>query len=128
MSDNDLVAKLAGLVTENDQLRTQKNIAYHERDLLVAALSKLFPSHLLIHPLNDETWDVEWRTIICVHLPTGQAMWHIHDSERCLFTHLDGMNVTICHGWDGHTTEEKYERLTKLKPYETTWKWFDNAD
>ena len=83
---------------------------YAERDRLVAALSKLLPSHLSRHEGDD--WEDDWRNIVCIHLPAGQATWHIHDSELPWFSHLlerDGH-------WDGHSTAEKYERLAKLSP------------
>jgi hypothetical protein len=99
--------------TATDQLRAQKDAAYHERNQLVAALSKLFPSHLLIHPAADATWEDGWRTIVCVHTPLINATWHIHDSERELVAHLEGSTLA-CAGWDGHSSEEKYQRLSKI--------------
>ncbi len=85
-----------------------KDAAYHERDLLVALVSKLFPSHLARH---EGEWEDDWRNIVCVHLPTGQATWHIHDSELSDFAHLG-----LCAGhWDGHTTDEKYERVRHVE-------------
>lgn len=90
-----------------------KDQAYAERDMLVAALSKVYPSHLLRHPDSDTSWEDDWRNIICVHLPTGQATWHVHDTEWHLFMHLTPDGVP-CDGWDGHTTPEKYERLSAL--------------
>jgi hypothetical protein len=101
-------------IAEAHRLRAQKDGAYHERDMLVAALSKLFPSHLLIHPAADTSWEEGWRTIVCVHLPSGQAAWHILDSERELVAHLEGVDMPECGGWDGHTTDEKYRRLEEL--------------
>lgn len=86
---------------------SQKDSAYAERDRLVCALSKLWPSHLARHPDEDVTWDNDWRWIVCIHGPTGQLTWHIHDNERGWFDHL---SVRDGH-WDGHTTDEKYQRL-----------------
>ena len=82
---------------------------YHERDQLVAALTKHFPSHYAI----DETCEPEWRHVICVHLPTGQATWHIHESEYDLFAHLESFDRP--QHWDNHDTAEKYRRLNALK-------------
>jgi hypothetical protein len=82
---------------------------YRERDQLVAALSKQYESHLSRH---EGEWEDDWRWIVCVHLPTGQATWHIHDSELPLFDHLIG-TARASH-WDGHSTDEKYERLNAL--------------
>ncbi len=92
---------------EIDRLRAQKNAVYAERDQLIAALSKLFPSHLAYH---EGDWEDDWRNIVCIHLPTGQATWHIHDSELPWFGHLDGGEAH----WDGHSTEEKYQRLAAM--------------
>jgi hypothetical protein len=99
------------LALEVRRLREQKDGAYKERDALVCALSKLFPSWLARHPDSDTSWDKDWRWIVFVQLPTGQASWHIHDSERSMFDHLAvGENC-----WDGHNNERKYERLAALE-------------
>ena len=87
--------------------------AYSERNRLVAALSKMFPSHLV----PSEDGDPEW-SIVCVHLPTGHASWHVRRIEMMAgwFTHVGGQPQVQPHGWDGHTTEEKYLRLEALTP------------
>lgn len=108
----------------------QKNQAYAERNKLVCALSKLLPSHLKRHP-DDQPWEDDWRWIVCVHGPTGQMTWHIHDSELPNFIHLEApehqgykygpiiplwalIGPAACQ-YDGHSTEEKYERLERMK-------------
>ena len=86
-------------------------MAYSERDLLVSLISKIYPSHLARHPDSDLTWENDWRNIVCVHLPTGQATWHIHDSELPFFAHLQmGENH-----WDGHSNQLKYERILEIR-------------
>lgn len=96
-----------------------KSAAYTERNQLVAALNKQYPSHMCMHPEEDKEWESRWRTIICIHAPTGQLTWHIHDKERKLFKHL---KMRPSH-YDGHTTEEKYKRLKKIKP-----RWFKKVN
>lgn len=91
-------------------LEEQKNGAYSERNKLVAALSKFFPASIEKHV--GENWDDDWRNVIFIDLPTGQASWHIHDSELFMFTHLKSSGRT----WDGHSTDEKYHRLAALAP------------
>ena len=93
------------------KLSVQKDCAYLERDRLVAALSKVWPSRLARHPDEDESWDDDWRWIVFIDLPTGQASWHIHDDELPMFAHLDRVDGNP---WDGHTTDEKYARLAAL--------------
>ena len=89
----------------------QKDGAYSERNRLVAALSKLLPSWLERHPDEDTEWEDDWRWIVFIDPPSGQMCWHIHDSELPLFKHLAPSDAGE---WDGHTTDEKYERLAAL--------------
>lgn len=91
-------------------LRNSMNGAYKERNHLVAYLSRQYPSHLALHPAEDTAWEKDWRFIVFVNAPSGQMSWHIHNSDLPMFQHL-----TIADNvWDGHTREEKYERLAKL--------------
>ena len=70
---------------ENEE---SKNSAYKERDMLVCALTKLFPAYLARHSEEDKDWEDDWRWIVYIDLPTGQVSWHIHDTERDMFNHL----------------------------------------
>lgn len=104
-----------------------KEQAYWERNQLILALSKLYPSWLELHPLEDTKWEKDWRHIVFIEIPTFQGAtmqshnlpstkqlsWHIHDSEVPYFSHLE---LKSGNSWDGHTTEEKYERLLRLRP------------
>lgn len=104
----------AMLHKQNDivtNLRISKDGAYRERNKVVSALSKLFPASLGKHDPEDKEWGKEWMNIVYIKLPTGQVSWHLHDSDMPLFAHLEyGKEV-----WDGHTTEEKYERLLAIQ-------------
>ena len=94
----------------------QLDAVYKERNALVCALSKVFPSYLMEHPKDDASWDPEWRTIVCINGPNGQMTWHIHSSElRDFERHLPWSDVN---DWDGHTTEEKYRRLANIPLFE----------
>lgn len=86
-----------------------KDGAYAERNKLVAALSKLFPASLERH--DGVEWEDDWRWVVFIDLPTGQASWHIHDSELPQFAHLPRQ---AGRRWDGHTNEQKYARLAVL--------------
>lgn len=96
-----------------DELIEAKDQAYKERNALVCALSKLWPSHFGIHE-GPADWDPQWRNVICIHAPApaGQLTWHIHDRELPAFSHL--LTVERVNDWDGHSTEEKYARLARL--------------
>lgn len=95
----------------------QKDAAYSERNQLVAALSKLFPSWIGWHEGDNDDWDPEWRNVIYILLPIGQVSWHIHESELVYFSHLQKKYGPH---WDGHTTEEKYRRLAALESNNAT--------
>jgi len=119
-----------------EQLKKEKNNAYWERNQLIIALSKLFPSYLAKHDKSDADWEDDWRTIVVIELPKelirsdadvkesewgvgmhmppsykNQLTWHIHDFDVGYFDHLSYFNDYV---WDGHDTEEKYKRLRTL--------------
>lgn len=96
---------------ETERERASKNGAYDERNRLVAVLASLFPSSLERHPDEDATWENDWRWIVFVDLPTGQATWHIHDSHLPLFDHVPRF---VGRKWDGHNTEAKYKRIEAM--------------
>ena len=99
-----------------DRLTTQKDAAYDERNRLVA----LFASMALalgwkagVGQHEDEPgkeWDADWRTLVMVETPEGQASWHFHDSHNHLVKHLPSYVAK----WDGHDTPTKYARLERL--------------
>jgi hypothetical protein len=84
---------------------------YTERNRLVAALCKFLPSRLMKAGDAEEGWNF----IVVIDGPTGQMSWHIPDSEMYLFDDVLPY-VNEVYAWDGHTTEEKYERLAALAP------------
>lgn len=108
---NRLYSMLNRQNTVMENLRKDKNLAYEERNKLVCALSKIYPSWLGKHE-DDPTWQKEWFNIVFVQLPTGQASWHIHEDLLPLFAHLE---LDLSKKWDKHSTEEKYDRLSKIK-------------
>lgn len=100
-------------VAHDDALRdmeARKDAAYLERNQVVAALAKAFPSGVARTAI--EGWSEDWHGCVYIDLPTGQASWHFHDSQAYLF---DGL-PPYTGAWDGHSTEEKYRRLAALRP------------
>ena len=79
---------------------------YRERAYLIAALSKLFPASLETDP-DEPLWPV-----CIIHLPAGQASWHISPDDMDLFSHLRAYPGRI---YDGHSTKQKYARLKALR-------------
>jgi len=53
-------------------LERQKDGAYSERNKLVAAISRLYPSAIGRHEESDDSWDRDWMNIIFISTPHGQ--------------------------------------------------------
>ena len=96
------VAKLEARI---EKLEAARDGAYTERNRLVAFLSNIYPSGVKKTAIPG--WDEAWHNCVYIDLPVGQASWHYHNDEAHLFAHLPPYESE----WDGHTTEEKYERL-----------------
>lgn len=85
--------------------------AYRERAHLVAFLSSLYPSVLCA---NDP--DAEGYPVLYVDTIAGQMTWHIHPDDLLLFKHVRWVEPDYPHAqWDGHTTDQKYQRLDRLR-------------
>lgn len=93
-------------------MEARKDAAYLERNQVVAALSKCFPSGIARTAI--EGWSEDWHGCVYIDLPTGQASWHYHDSQAYLFKDLPPYTKQ----WDGHTTDEKYKRLAGLSKHD----------
>lgn len=88
---------------------TAADLAYEERNRVVAALARVYPSGLRKTAIAG--WDPAWHNCVFIDLPlVGQVSWHFHDREAPLF---DGL-PPYTKPWDGHTTPQKYARLADL--------------
>ncbi len=102
-------AEFAGLV---EKLITDKDQAYKERNKMLAVLCHVLLQQgccIGLGKHEGENWDDNWLNVVFIELPTGQVSWHIHDSEMPMFDFLSEHDFK----WDGHTTDEKWERLFK---------------
>jgi len=89
------------------RLREAVDDAYLERNRVVALLASMVPAVRCRTAI--EGWSDDWCGCVYLTLPTGQASWHYHDSHAHLFAHVpEGAAV-----WDGHSTDEKYERVAQ---------------
>jgi hypothetical protein len=89
-------------------MRVRKDAAYEERNQVVAALARLFPSGIARTAIDG--WSEDWHGCVYIDLPTGQVSWHFHDSQADLFAGLPAYTKP----WDGHDTPEKYRRVAAL--------------
>lgn len=87
------------------------NEVYRERAHLVANLALQYPSVLAYNDPEEPSWP-----LVYVQGPAGQMSWHVSPDDLDLFE-----GVPLVHpedpraAWDGHTTEEKYERLASIR-------------
>lgn len=79
---------------------------YRERAHLVAHLASLYPSTIGLTDPNEPDWPV-----VTIDTLEGQMTWHVSVDDLDLFEHVER---SLDPEWDGHTTEEKYERLRAL--------------
>lgn len=91
------------------EMTARKDDAYEERNKVVAALAKVFPSGVARTAI--EGWSEDWHGCVYIDLPTGQVSWHFHDSQAHLFADLP----PYAGEWDGHDTPEKYRRVAALR-------------
>ena len=96
------------VASELEEMRQRKDDAYFERNQIVAALAKCFPSGIAKTAI--EGWSEDWHGCVYINLPTGQVSWHFHESQAHLFAALQ----PYIGSWDGHDTPEKYRRLAAM--------------
>jgi hypothetical protein len=90
-----------------DAARRDKNDVYTERNRLVALLAGLYPAW---KGKDQELAGTAFETVIYIKLPTGQISFHIPDKDLPLFSYIEEGSEE----WDGHTTEEKFQRVQRL--------------
>jgi len=96
------------------RIEAEKDEAYRQRNVLVAALSRIFPSG--IRPTNIDGWSADWHGCVYIDLPTGQISYHYHDSQAHLFAELPPYTKA----WDGHDKETVERRLASVSASRST--------
>jgi len=94
-------------------LREARTAALRERNMCVSLLARMavtlgLETYLVLDPGEEE----EWKHMVGIELPAGQVTFHVHQSELMLF----GFLVIEEKRHDGHTTDEKWQRV--LEPGE----------
>jgi hypothetical protein len=85
--------------------------AYRERNALVAALIRTngWPAQIVMAPDTEGWW------IVYAETPEGQVSWHVSPDDMDLFSDWPVAFGSHHSPWDGHTTDEKYTRLARLR-------------
>ncbi|MFB7589344.1 hypothetical protein [Streptomyces sp. NPDC056169] len=90
------------------QAEEQRDAIYRERAHLVALLATHYPSHIGYTDPDAPDW-----AVLIIEAPGCQLSWHIAPRDMDLFGHVRATSV-ISRAWDGHTTDQKYERIRTL--------------
>lgn len=93
---------------EQGKIHNQLNAAYRERAHLVALLASIWASHIGYSDPNERDW-----AVVIITTPAGQLSWHVARSDMDLFAHVE-VSTSEHDAWDGHTTEQKYQRIDRL--------------
>lgn len=91
-----------------NRVTAERDGAYRERAQLVAYLVTHYPSQIAYTDPEAPGW-----AVVTVETEAGQLSWHISPEDMDLFEHVERQNGLVL-PWDGHTTEQKYERLRQL--------------
>lgn len=95
--------------------RAQMARVYAQRDELLVALSKVWPSVLM--PTKREAGvagtDEDWLWSLRIDAPCGQLVWPLDNVSAGRFGHLDREEAN---DWDGHIAAERSKRLASLHP------------
>jgi hypothetical protein len=83
-------------------------VPYRERAQLVALLAAVYPSHIGYTDPNEPDW-----AVAIVETPAGQLSRHISRDDMDLFEHVL-ISTSEDRPWDGHSTEQKYQRVRDL--------------
>ncbi|MGV9803909.1 hypothetical protein ACWDTP_38320, partial [Mycobacterium sp. NPDC003449] len=95
---------------EQAEAEAERDQAYAERAALLAWLAALHPANAVITPAADVD-EPGWRLL---YLLVGgwQMSWHIHPRDAALFDTVEHVQPDDPRAqWDGHTTDQKYERI-----------------
>ncbi len=112
------VATISKLKASQKEAETREQWAYdnqvkvyEERDLLIRALSKAYPSHLT---RNSGRKGGAGKPVVCIHHPTaGNLAWTLlggDDQALAQFRHLEWAD----NDWNGDTADERKQRLAGL--------------
>jgi hypothetical protein len=112
---HELHARMKDKDARVQALEAERDAAYKGRNYCVALAAKLavrLPFTFRAYRMTDASQPDEWSNVIAIRTPVGQMTWHVHAREMAAFNWLDLRE----NDWDGHTAEQKHERIEQLEP------------
>lgn len=92
----------------------ERDGAYRERAQLLAWLATLHAPNAVLAPALDIDDEDGWH-LLFLTVAGRQMSWHIAPRDMDLLTHVERVDVADPRAqWDGHTTDEKYQRIRTL--------------
>ncbi|MBD1995310.1 hypothetical protein H6G00_01525 [Leptolyngbya sp. FACHB-541] len=91
---------------EKAELEARIEQLHWERNCCISLIAQMAECLKLTIGLGADPKEPEWP-VVFLELPSGQVSWHVPMSEIDNFSFLGA----YFYGWDGHTTEEKYDRV-----------------
>ena len=77
---------------------------------LVAVLAAIWPSVITFSDPNEPDW-----AVVTIESPKGQLSWHIHRNDLDVVKWIPWVSRDDNRArWDGHTTEQKYDRIAEI--------------
>jgi hypothetical protein len=111
-----IIAIMQGEHSSAGDATAEKDEAYRQRNVLVAALARLYPSG--VRRTSIEGWSSDWHGCVYIDLPSGQISYHYHDSQSYLFLGLPAYTKP----WDGHDKAAVEQRLSSVSASKDTTK------
>jgi hypothetical protein len=109
-----IAQKLLDQQGDINRLTTERNGAYRERAHLLAWLAALHGPNAVLAPAPDIDDEDGWH-LLFLTVAGRQLSWHIAPHDVELFNHVERVNFTDPRAqWDGHTTDEKYQRIRTM--------------
>lgn len=103
------------LLDQQGQINTltaERDGAYRERAHLLAWLAAHHAA--VLAPALDIDDEDDWH-LLYLYAGDHQMAWHIAPRDTELFNHVERVDFADPRAaWDGHTTDEKYERIRTL--------------
>ncbi len=101
-------------MADAERFEAERDGAYRERAHLLAWLATLHQDHAVLAPAIDIDDEDGWW-LFFLTIAGRQLSWHIAPRDVPLFDHVQRVDVADPRAqWDGHTTDEKYQRIAEL--------------
>jgi hypothetical protein len=107
-----LTRRTTTLQQRAERAEAERDGAYRERAQLLAWLAALYPA---VRARALDVTEPGWQMLYLDPPNGGQMSWHIAPRDIELFDHVEYVRADDQRAlWDGHTTEDKYQRIASL--------------